>query len=93
MGGRVVEFRQAQIYGGFMKRITISVLSVLLALALAAPTLANAGTAQSKAIKNSQKQWKKISKQQNKEQKKQLKAQQKQMKKWNKNNHTTITTT
>lgn len=78
-----------------MKKVTVCLLFVLLALALSGPLFAHARTTktkQTKQQKDAAKQYKKYSKQYNKQQKKQLKAQQKANKKFNKN-RPTITVT
>ena len=73
-----------------VKRLTSFALFVMLGLALAAPTLAHAGsTAQQK---QQQKQYDSYLKHQNKMQKKQLKEQKKQLKQFNKEHGNTTTT-
>jgi hypothetical protein len=87
-----------------VKKITVGVLFVLLALMLSGPTAAHARTTtehpkskSSQAQKDAQKQWKKQNKQQTKAQKKQFKEQKKEGKKntkeLNKKNKTTVSVT
>jgi hypothetical protein len=80
-----------ELFGEPVKRITFSVLLILLALAMSVPSVAHAPK-QTRAQKDAEKSYKKYNKQYTKQQKKELKAQKKQMKQWNKN-RTTVSTT